>query len=752
MRNTCRVAMRSLGAFIVTVSPLALGAAQAQADQPSASQGADANQDIPSAASPERASGQIEEIVVTAQRRAESAQDVPISLQAFSSDTLRRAVVESTEDLTSVVGGLLVTPSAARPSLFIRGVGTNSSNTTPAVLTFIDGIFQPFGASSDLVNISSIEVLKGPQGTLFGRNATGGVIQIRTAPPSENFAARVEAGYGNYDTVEASAYVTGGLTDGVAMDLAIRYRNQGEGFGVNVFNGEDVFFTQRFTARSRIRFELSEVTSVTIGGDYSRQRGTVGTNVSPAVGYETLFVDGAVRRRGEFYPGSFDVNANLHPFWRSKEWGINATFETQFNDLTFRSISSFRRSGEDIAIDFDGGPTNTTNLGITRDPRSGFTQELQLLSDSSGPFEWVLGAFYYRAKWNSNPFQLCTGGNNLNTPGCGPVAIAQDFTNSIAGYAQGTYEFAPGTRLTLGGRFTRETRRTEGYVVIGGTEVPGRRGSLSQTFNEPTWRVALDHRFTRDVMVYASVSRSFNSGFYNQSNFAGFATEIQNPPVLPEFLTVYEIGAKTEFFDRRLRFNLSGYFYSYDGLQQQIYDQGAVVTINAGSAEIRGIDFEIVARPVRSLTLSWSGSYLDTEYTSYPLAPSYVPQPNGSLIAVGNIDAAGNRIVNAPEWSWTASASHDLDTSIGTFTTSATLNYRGRTYVDPANRFELPTRYVMNGSVRWTSLDDRYFVTLWAENLLNKRYDYAINILTPAGLVGNAAPPRTYGISAGFQF
>src|SRR3546814_7296834 len=116
------------------------------------------------------------------------------------------------------------------------------------------------------------------------------------------------------------------------------------------------------------------------------------------------------------------------------------------------------------------------------------------------------------------------------------------FSNSIAGYAQGTYEFAPETRLTLGGRFTHEKRRTEGYVVIGGAEVPGRRGSLSQTFDEPTWRIALDHRFTSDVMVYASVSRSFNSGFYNQSNFGGFANEIQNPPVSPEFLTVYEVG------------------------------------------------------------------------------------------------------------------------------------------------------------------------------------------------------------------
>lgn len=751
--QTCNGALRLLSMLVLTASPFVIGVAQAR-DAAAAGEMVQSQTEPPSAAEPgPRDTGsQIEEIVVTAQRRAEAAQDVPISLQAFSGETLGKAVVESTEDLTSVVGGLLVTPSAARPSLFLRGVGTNSSNTTPAVLTFIDGIYQPFGASTDLVNIASIEVLKGPQGTLFGRNATGGVIQIRTAPPSETPRARWEAGFGNYQTVDASAYVTSGLAKGVAIDLALRYRNQGDGFGVNVFNGEDVFYTKRFTARSRIRFDLSDVTNLTIGGDYSKQEGTVGTTVAPAVGYDTLFVAGAIRRRGGYYPGRYDVNANLQPGWRSREWGVNATLETQFSDITLRSITSYRSSAEHITIDFDGGALNTTNLGIGRDPRTGFTQEFQLLSPSTGAFQWVVGAFYYRADWSSKPFQLCSNGANLNTVGCGPVAYADDFTRSLAGYAQGTYEFAPGTRLTLGGRFTHEKRRTQGYVVIGGNEISSRRGSLAQTFDEPTWRVALDHKFTPDVMVYGSVSRSFNSGFYNQSNFAGFATQAQNPPVKPEFLTVYEVGGKAEFLNRRLRVNVSGYYYKYNDLQQQIYDQGAVKTINAGSAEIKGVDLEITARPVRSLTLSWSGTYLDTEYTSYPLAPNYVPQANGSIIASGNTDAAGNRIVNAPEWSWTANASHDLETAVGTFTTSVNLNYRGKTFVDPANRFPLPTRYVLNASERWTAPEGKFFVKIWAENLLDKHYDYAINILTPIGLAGNPAPPRTYGASVGFDF
>ena len=227
-----RAATRSMIVLSVAVSPMVVDAARAQAVSPTPSD----QEDV---------SGRIENIVVTAQRRDESAQDVPISLQHFSSDDLEKAVVRGTEDLTAVVGGLIIQPTAARPMLFLRGVGTNSSNTTAAVLTFIDGVYQPFGQSTDLVNVERVDVLKGPQGTLFGRNATGGVIQITTQPPSETLGGRAEVGYGNYNTVDGSAYITGGLADGVAMDVSLRYRDQDEGFGTNVFNGEDVFLSRR---------------------------------------------------------------------------------------------------------------------------------------------------------------------------------------------------------------------------------------------------------------------------------------------------------------------------------------------------------------------------------------------------------------------------------------------------------------------------------------------------------------------------
>ena len=698
----------------------------------------------------------IGDIVVTAQRRAESAQSVPISLQSFSSDALEQRAVKSTEDLTSVIGGLIVQPSGARPTPFLRGVGTNSTSTTPAVLTFVDGVYRPFGQSTDLDNVERIEVLKGPQGTLFGRNATGGVIQIVTKPPSETPGGRFEVGYGNYETVNTSAYLTGGLGTGVAMDVSVHYSNQNEGFGINVFNGDELYRTRKITARSRLRAELSDVTNVTLAGDYMKINQNLGGAIVPAAGYDYLFVDGALRRLGDsYFPRKYSMNGGTTtPFANAEEWAASLTIESQLGGVSVRSITAYIRGMEDILIDSDIGPADSVELIVRRDPRTSFTQEF-LLSGGSAPFEWVAGAFYYRGTASISPFAFYGIGAEALfglLPGRRIEVFANDLTESIAGFAQGTYEIAPGTKLTLGGRYTVEKRQISGTVFRNGAELTERAGTLSSKIKEPTWRVALDHKFNDDVMIYGSISRGFNSGFFNQSSTAGFASTAANPKVDPEFLTAYEIGTKTDLLDGHLRVNASAFKYDYKGLQQQVLEFGSTKTINAGSAEIEGIELEVIARPVPPLTLSVSGTYLDAKYKSYALAPNVVRRPNGSIATEGSRDAAGRTMANTPELSYTTSATHVLPTSAGTLTTSANVNYRGKTFVDPQNRFKLPTRYVVNVTERWTSPDDTLFLTLWVKNLFDKHYDYAATVLSPAGIVGGPAAPRTYGISAGYKF
>lgn len=691
---------------------------------------------------PIQTSGQLSEIVVTAERRKASAQSVPISLQTFSAKDLQESGVHNTEDLQAVVGGLIIDPTGARPDIFIRGVGNNTSNTTPEVATYVDGVYQPFGRSIQLANIANVTVLKGPQGTLFGRNATAGVIQIKTVPPSETPSAHVEVGYGSYQTFNGNAYVTGGLARHVAMDLSISDTHQGEGFGTNVFNGQKVFYTDQSSARTRLRWEVSSASTLTLEADYSQIRGTTGANVSPTFGFNSLFVNGAIRTLGTpFYPGDFAINTNLQPYYTARENGESLTFESHFDGMIFKDITAYRRGGEHFVIDFDGGPANLINLNNERSPQTAFTEELQLLSDTDGPFQWVGGVFYYDQHNTLAPFSINT-----------TSAYSKSRDESIAPYGQVDYKILPNTKLTLGARYTDETVHITGNVFSNGAAIPGRSGTLSQTSRQPTWRVALDHNFSSNVLVYASVSRGYNTGFFNQINLGGFANETQNPAVKPETLTDYEVGTKTDLFDHHLRVNLSGFLYHYNNLQQQIYDVGVVKTINAASARIKGVDFEIDARPLPSLTLSLSGTYLDAVYESYPAAPNYVLEPNYSVIASGQVDAAGRNLVNAPKITYTLLISHVLLTPVGDFTTSSNLNYRGKTFQDPENRFPLPTRYLWDATERWTSAGGRYFASLWVKNLLDKRWDYATSILVPVGLVGEVAPPRTYGVSFGVDF
>lgn len=707
-------------------------------------------------------SGQIGDIVVTAQRRSESAQSVPISLQSFSADTLQNAKITGTDDLSTIVGGVFVLPTSSRPALYIRGVGTNSANTTPAVLTFVDGVYMPMGNRMDFANVASMEVLKGPQGTLFGRNATGGVIQITTTPPGDTPTARLEMGYGNYETVEASGYVSGPLSPGLSYDLAAAYHNQNEGFGRNLATGSDIFKTRTFSARGRLRAELGGNTSVMLTGFYSEGSGNAGTTVAPAFGYGSINVQGVIRTRGSaFFPGDYDVNLGPNdPYYKVRGGGVSLNIETELKGVTLRSITSYQTGREISVIDFDGGPNSITNIVIDRPKRKFFTQEVQAISTNDGPLEWVLGAFYYYGLNGLLPFTFATPGNATVRQ-----AFGTDKDRSFAPYAQLSYEVLPNTKLTLGGRYTFEERSIEGRAVVNGVTNPASVGKLSQTFKEPTWRVAIDHKLTPSALIYASVSRGFNAGFYNQQGLGGFANETQNPRVLPEFLTAYEVGTKLDLLGRRLRVNLSGFYYDYSGLQQQIYTAtGASITINAAEARIKGIDFELVAKPISSLTLSLSGTYLDTQYLSYPSAPRYqvcnlsapvVPvqcTSTGTIVATGAEDVKGNRITNAPEWSYTFAASHDLPTDIGTFTTSFNLNYRGRTFIDPGNRFALPTRYVANLTERWTSSDGHLFATVWVKNLFDEQYDLGVNVLAPVGLAGNPAPPRTYGATLGFNF
>ncbi|MGK2909482.1 MAG: TonB-dependent receptor domain-containing protein [Sphingobium sp.] len=702
-------------------------------------------------ASPEQQGG-LQEIIVTAQRRAESAQTVPIAVAAFTAEGLSASRTLSSDDLPGLVAGLTVAPNGPRTPLYLRGVGNNNSAASPAVLTFIDGVYMPFNIGAQAFNdVASMEIAKGPQGTLFGRNATGGVIQIITKDPTSTPSADMEIGYGNYDTVSAKAYVASGLTSNLRLGVAAFYENQMNGWGTNTYNGSEFFRTKKYGGRAKFVLDVSDTTTIKLAADYSYGFGNHGTNVNPRAGENFTF--SPVTQTKQFFTGKYDVNADLAPYFTTKEGGLSLTVNSKLGELNLLSISSWRKNKNFLQIDYDGTPVNSVNINRYAE-NTAYSQELQISSPSNGSFKWVAGLFYFHEAPKVNPFIFFGPGMPFvfGTPADQPLnSWANDKGNAYAGYGQASLEVLPGTTLTLGARYTIEKRSQRGFNDIGGFVIPGSEGGQSKTFKKPTFRASVDHKFSPDLMIYASFNRGFNSGWFNTLALGGFSPD-RNPVIQPETIDAYEIGFKSQLFDRKLRINVAAFQYNYTNLQLQFFELGGLVTKNAAGARIRGVDIDIQARPVKNIDLAVSAEFLDPKFTDYPDAPFYQILPSGELAVTDSRDASGFSTTQAPHFSLNASISHRLETSIGTFQSTAGANYRGATYADTFEQFPLRKRTLINLTERWESSDGQLSASLWMKNLLNERYDEFVNLVTPVAAAGQAGAPRTYGITLGYRF
>lgn len=720
----CREGVRSPG--LAALATLAATAASAQSVEEAA-----------------RGSG-LEEVVVTAQRRSENLQSVPIAITALTADMLDKQGVGRTLDITNVTPGLVITPAVSAPQIYIRGVGTlnaapgeESSNAV-----YVDGVYLAALPSAifSFNNIERIEVLKGPQGTLFGRNATGGLIQVVTRDPSFDDTYQVDLSYGNYDTVGASAYVSGGLSDTVAVDLAGYYRDQGEGYGTNLFNGRDVNQTREKSVRGKLLWNAGDNTVIKLAADYSESDSSAGPARS--------IIPGSVALGGQTYLGDpQDVNFNLHPYAATSGGGVSLRVEHDLSWAKLLSISAYRDGSFDMDSDQDSTALPLVNAEVRTD-FSQLTQELQLQSNRDGRLEWIAGLFYLASETNQTPFGL--SGASQAPVGGFTNRIATQETDSYAVFAQGTYGFTDSTRLTTGVRFSKDERAIHGRdeTGIGTLNVVDRDTSFDST----TWRLALDQKLSDDVMVYGSYSRGFKSGIYNL--LAPTA-----PPVRPEQLDAFEIGVKSELFDRTLRANLSTFYYEYSDIQLTQQIPGGVFLLNAAEATMYGLDAELLAEPFDGLTLRGGLNVLKAEYDSFPGAPATLPSPATCVTRPpstlpgprtgGNttcaIDAAGYDMVRAPKWTLNFAADYRWLTSMGTFTASANYYYNDGFFPDPDNRVRVASYSLVNAELGWTSESERIGVRLWARNLLDE--EYYSNIVTSTGDNGTAGVPRLVGIT-----
>ena len=691
--------------------------------------------------------GTLEQIVVTAQKRSENLQDVPIAITALQAKDLQADGIADTSDLKVATPGLQFNTALAgfgQPR--IRGVGTTATGPgiENPVATYIDGVYigSATGTLFALNDVDQVAVLKGPQGTLFGRNATGGLIQVTTKAPTQVATGDVQATYGNYGTIGGSGFLSGGLAPTLAGSIALVYDDQRDGFGQNVLTGHDVQAHRDLGSRAKLLWTPGEATSIMLSGDYSTLTGS-----EPAIRDISTNIFG-----GTMGGGDRDIASDIDPYLKTSQWGLGLRAQQGFDGFQLLSITAYREAHFRVRFDADQTPADLLTLDQWQDDRQ-FSQELQLLSTGKGPFQWVAGAFYFNSSGSYDP--VITSGGFL--PGPQTLDTTQKL-ESWALFGQGTYAVSPATNLTAGLRYTSDKRHITASetIVIGGNPIPAQAPvDESKTFDKPTWRLSLDHRFNADLLGYVSYNRGFKSGSFAPQSFP--ATVLQ-----PEVLDAYETGLKADLLDRRLRVNAAAFYYDYQNIQVNQIQNGLLVVYNGKGAHSYGLDTDLEARVTNHFTLTAGAALIHARYTSFPTAfqttpitpsfppPAPPPAPNGGN-AVGTGDASGNELQNTPSFTANAGLVYEIPSSVGTFAIAGNYYYNGGYYTAPENRLKQDSYDILDASIGWTSTGGHYSARLWSRNLTNSLYSEQLDAVN-FGDNRVAAPPRTVGVTFGAHF
>lgn len=694
----------------------------------------------------------IEQVIVTAQKRAENLQDVPISINAISADVVAASGVHGTTGIASLTSGVVITDVTGAPSVTIRGIGTQNTfaGEESSNSMYVDGVYYSSISASafSLASLERIEILKGPQGTLFGRNATGGLIHIITRDPTHDPTLEMSLGYGNYDTSSASLYGSAGLSDSIAADLSVNYLTQGDGYGVNLSTGEDTYRLKKDIAvRSKLLWDLSDDTRAIVAADYSDSDSTLASPRS--------IIPGAVALDGGTYVGDrFDVrNEQRGHGFATKNKGASLRLDHSFSSMSFTSLTAYREFERLGTFDQDGSAAGLINVSYDQSADQ-TTQEFQLQSVADDKLNWIVGAFYLDSTEGVHPLGL-TGLTQAAAGGFSNL-FSELETQSVAGYAQTTLDVASDTSVTAGVRYTRDEKAIVGRNVTGAPVNPIRNVTdAERNWSELTYRLAVDHALTDDVMAYASWNRGFKSGGFNGSN-------LTNPPIDPETLDAYEIGLKSELFDHTVRANLSTFYYDYAGVQLSQVVVGTQLIVNAARATSYGLEGDFIFSPMDNLDIRANFSLVHGEYDDFPNAPAALANPVTVVppgyacpatlptSAGGNTrciiaDASGHRMIQTPERTLSLGANYTIPSAVGNFNADLSYYYNSGYFYEVDNRVSQPSYRLVNAQLSWTSSDDRYAVRLWGKNLSDE--EYYTNISTSVGDNGTWAAPRTYGIS-----
>lgn len=699
------------------------------------------------------------DILVTARRKQERLLDTPVAVTVLSGEQLARGGIADVEALRFVAPALQIAPSPfgkAVPGYTIRSQRSLESIITqdPAVGVYFGDVVQqrPHGTNAALYDLASVEVLKGPQGTLFGRNTTGGAVLINPAAPVFSTGVALDFELGNFDLRRATGMVNIPLGDKVAVRVAGRITRR-DGFVENLFNGTRTDDERTDSYRASILFEPDDQFSSLFVFNYFRQddagSGFILGGLRPGSPFGANPAVAQSFARQQTRANFWSVENNFRPFTDVETFSISNISTLDLGSVTLKNIFGYRKVDSDVAFDYDATPASVFQ-SRNRLNTDQWTEEFQISGNATSRLNYIAGFYYFQETGRDTQDSLLFGTRSNDGEGR---------NISYSAYAQFGYDLTDRLSLTAGGRYTWDDRNLRAFNTINGQcRLVGPNGlppnpcvaQFDASFSSPTWQISLDYKPGDDTLLYLAHRRGYRSGGWNLR-----ANRISEQVFFrPETVDDIELGFKGRLFDNRLTVSAAAYHQWYTDIQRTLSfipapgEPLATVVLNAADATISGFELEATANPVPWLELGGSLAYTNPQYSDFV-------SPSGQ-------DLSDNNFALAPEWTYTLRARviAPIEPEQGELSAGVSYYYQSRTFVADLNvgpNIEVPIEAygVMDASIEWNSISGSPFdLRFLVRNLTNEQYFTGgagtfASLGTTSFILG---APRTYSINIGYRF
>lgn len=710
-------------------------------------------QDEPQQAEQESRNLVLDNLVITARKREENLQDVPIAVTGIGSEELREEQITDLSEIAAKVPSFTFqSQNSMESEMFIRGVGSvrlNGATSDPSIGTFLNEVYvgRRGAATPPIFDLARVEVLRGPQGTLFGKNIVGGAINLITAAPKDEFDAGGSISLGNYSSVLAEGFVTGPISENMSGRLAV-YREAHDGYATNIINGQELEDKNAFAGRGSLLWDISDDITLSLIADYSQDR---------AGGPNRHAVDDPNQAGFGFITPNIpeDPRVNVSPYQQYADRdtaGLTGRLDWDFGPVALTYLSAVRYGEGDgrWTQAGAGSPPSLTDSTLTQhEMYQGLTQELRLTSDPDNRFRWIVGGYFLnenvtRTSQNTAISFLPGGpGGTRDSLDGDNIFVGHSGTKSYALFGEAEYDITDTLTLAVGGRYTTDEKELRSQAIVLDVGMPGDLFSpaplqspydvsVDESWSEFTPKIALNWQATEDALVYASYASGYKGGGWQGATANAIAA---STAYNPENAATYEIGLKADWFENRLRTNLAAFYTDFSDLQVELLDDVnlTLVVANAADAVIQGFEFEVSGKPTDWLNLFASGSLLDTEYKDY-------------IDPLRGIDYSGNELQRTPEYQFAVGGNvrQPLNDAID-FVAALNYSYQDQMFWGPDNTNFEDGYGILNGRIGVEAADGKWKLSLWGKNMADELYRVSI-IPFVGDEVSVFGAPQTYGV------